>query len=147
MSADELIPESADLIVYAARLTRTARSHIRDAPLAGIRVLSLLDEHGPSGIGELATRDQCSQPTMSGVVAGLLNRGWVDKQRRRSDARVTLVSLTDLGREMLTDLRTHNARIVADAVADTPSISAEDLTTAVRVLREVLDHSSQKGNQ
>ena len=38
---------------------------------AGARVLSLLDQHGPLGVGALATVDRCSQPTMSATVAAV----------------------------------------------------------------------------
>lgn len=138
---------AAELVIHSARLSRIAREHIHDAPFAGIRVLSLLDEHGASGVGELAERDRCSQPTMSGVVKGLADRGWVAKTTHPDDARACLVSMTGAGRDALADVRARTARTIADGVSDEKSITADELATAVRVLRTVLERPSKKGSQ
>src|SRR6185437_2970666 len=96
----------SELTLYAARLIRLLR---REHPQpVGMRVLSILDEVGPVGITQLAAIDQCSQPTMSGTVTGLVERGWVTKQPDPADARGSLVSLTRTGRRTLADTRRAN---------------------------------------
>lgn len=145
--SDELLAASGDLIMYAARVVRASRQHIHETPAAGVRVLSLIDEHGPSGISQLAAHDRCSQPTMSGAVAGLVERGWVDRARDPADARASLVHLTDAGRHALAVVRERNAEAVATAVADDKHLTAQDLDTAVTVLRRILETTSEKGNQ
>lgn len=137
---------SSDLVTYAARLVRASRQHIHSTPPAGIRVLSLIDEHGPSGVGRLAEHDRCSQPTMSGTVATLVERGWVTKEPSPDDARASLVTLTGSGREALAVVRRRNAEAVANTVSAHPTLSHDDLATAVTVLREVLEATSQKGS-
>lgn len=136
----------SDLVVHAARLVRAVR---RDLELpAGTRVLSLLDEHGPLGITQLADLDRCSQPTMSGAVTHLVGQGWVTKAPNPDDARSSLVALTDAGRAELAGVRRRHGERVAELVAAHPSLSTEDLATAVAVLRGVLDDiSPQKGSQ
>lgn len=138
-----LLRSSNDLITQAARLVRASRQHIHTTPAAGIRVLSLLDEHGPSGISQLAAHDRCSQPTMSGAVAGLAERGWVEKTPDPNDARVLLVHLTDEGRKALETVRDRNAAAVAAAIEAHPELTSEDLDTAVAVLRAVLEATKE----
>src|SRR5690349_6037711 len=80
----------------------------------GMRVLSILDESGPLGITQLAAIDQCRQPTMSGTVNGLVERGWVTKKPDPDDARGSLVSLTAAGRRTLASARSANGEAIAD---------------------------------
>lgn len=127
---------SSELVVYAARLVRTVRSRHQLPP--GFRVLSMLDEHGPVGVTRLAELDGCSQPTMSATVAGLAERGWVEKHPRPGDARASVVHLTDAGRAELRRARSANAATVADLVAASGH-TAHDVATAVSVLRDLLE--------
>jgi DNA-binding MarR family transcriptional regulator len=135
---------SSDLVVYAARLVRAVR-RLHELP-PGFRVLSLLDEHGPLGITALAAIDRSSQPTMSGVVAGLVARGLVDKQPNPADARGSVVTLGDLGRRELSRVRGEYGATVAGRFAAHPTHTPEDLATAVAVLHDLLDPDLSKGN-
>lgn len=137
MPTSDLETLSSDLVVYAARLVRAVRRAIEQP--AGVRVLALLDELGPQGVSALAAADRCSQPTMSGTVAGLVDRGWVEKTPHPEDRRSTLVTLTAVGRAELARVRRTNGEAVAARIAAHPTHSAEDLATAVAVLRDVLD--------
>ena len=94
---------SSDLVVYAARLVRAVR-RANELP-AGFRVLSLLDEHGPLGITALATADRCSQPTMSGAVSALADRGWVDKQPNPEEIHQVASRLASVGWPLATASR------------------------------------------
>ncbi len=147
-TTEELRELSSDLVVHAARLVRAVRRALEQP--AGVRVLSLLDQYGPLGITQLAAADRSSQPTMSGAVAGLVERGWVDKRPNPADARSSVVTLTDAGSEELLRIRRMNGELVAArlAAAAHPH-STEDLATAVAVLRDVLDSdpepSTEKG--
>ncbi|WP_343906395.1 MarR family winged helix-turn-helix transcriptional regulator [Nocardioides aquiterrae] len=136
---------ASDLVVHAARLVRAVRRELH-LP-AGIRILSLLDEFGPLGITRLADLDRSSQPSMSGAVTQLVDEGWVSKAPNPDDARASVVTLTDAGRAELTRVRAAFGARVAGIVADHPTITAEDLGTAVAVLRAVLgDTSLQEGS-
>ncbi|MDN5894020.1 MAG: hypothetical protein L0H93_08335, partial [Nocardioides sp.] len=95
--------------------------------------------------GRLAEYDRGSQPTMAGAVAGLVARVWVTKEPDPEDARAALVTLTEAGREALAVVRRRNAEAIAAAVTDHPHLSPDDLATAVSVLRELLEATSQKG--
>ncbi len=61
--------------MLSARLVREVRRHNAELPAATTRLLSLLDELGPSTVSDLAAQDRCSQPTMTGIVNGLVTQG------------------------------------------------------------------------
>jgi DNA-binding MarR family transcriptional regulator len=127
------------LVVLSARLVREVRRNTADPPAASIRLMSLLDELGPSTVGGLAEADRCTQPTMTGIVNGLVAKGWVQRDPHPDDARSTLVSMTADGRRTLTAVRRRNATLVAERIAASGR-STEDLATAVAVLSDLLGH-------
>jgi DNA-binding MarR family transcriptional regulator len=128
---------SNDLVVLSARLVREVRRNTAELPAASTRLLSLLDELGPSTVGALALADRCSQPTMTGIVNGLVDKGWVQRAAHPDDARASLVSMTTRGREKLTAVRVRNATLVAERLAASGR-STEELATAVAVLSDLL---------
>jgi DNA-binding MarR family transcriptional regulator len=135
---------ASDLVVHAARLVRAVRREF-DLP-AGTRILSLLDEHGPVGITQLAGLDRCSQPTMSAAVAQLAEQGLVTKAPNPADGRGSVVTLTAAGRQQLGHVRRLYGERIAGLLDAHPTHTTEDLATAVAVLRAVLDTSnSEKG--
>jgi DNA-binding MarR family transcriptional regulator len=130
---------SNDLVVLSARLVREVRRNSLDFPAASIRLMSLLDELGPSTVGALAHADRCSQPSMSGLVNGLVDKGWVQRDPHPDDARASLVSMTPEGRQKLTTVRRRNATLVAERI-EASDRSPEELATAVAVLSDLLRH-------
>ncbi|MFC7493066.1 MULTISPECIES: MarR family winged helix-turn-helix transcriptional regulator [unclassified Nocardioides] len=133
---------ASDLVVQAARLVRAVRREL-ELP-APSRILSLLDETGPVGITRLAELDRCSQPTMSNAVTQLVERGWATKAPNPEDARSSVVTLADAGRDELQRVRALNGERVATLLAGTHT--SEEVATAVAVLRDVLAASNtQKG--
>jgi DNA-binding MarR family transcriptional regulator len=127
---------ASDLVVLAARLTRAVRREI-DHP-AGARALSLLDEHGPSGVTALAAADRCSQPTMTATLRTLREQGLVERRPHPHDGRASVVSLTAAGGAELARIRRANAELVTARLAATHH-TAEEVATTVAVLRDVLD--------
>jgi len=132
---------SNDLVVLSARLVREVRRNSVDLPAASTRLMSLIDELGPSTVGALAQADRCSQPTMTGLVNGLVDKGWVQRDPHPDDARSALVSMTPAGRTKLTAVRRRNAALVAERI-ESSGRSEEELATAVAVLSDLLhtDH-------
>lgn len=128
---------ASDLVVHAARLVRAVRRMV-DLP-AAVRLLSILDEHGPLGVSRLAALDRCSQPTMSAAVAAAAERGWVDKQPNPDDARGSVVTLTAAGRDELARIRRTHGEAVAARLAALPHRTPEDVATAVAVLRDLVE--------
>jgi DNA-binding MarR family transcriptional regulator len=136
---------SSDLAMYAARLVRLIRQN-NPQIAAGVRVMSVLDQHGALGVTSLAQLDNCSQPTMTGIVRQLLEQGWVSKQPHPSDARSTLIELSRPGRTELARVRAANAELVASRIAEHPQHSVADLAAAVAVLRDLVTDPIQPIN-
>ncbi len=128
---------SNELVVLVARLVRDVRRRNVDLPAASTRLMSLLDELGPSTVGRLADHDRCSQPTMTGLVNGLVDRGWAERSPHPDDSRANLVTLTAPGRTTLATLRRHNADLIAERIA-AAGRSVDDLETAVALLRDLV---------
>jgi DNA-binding MarR family transcriptional regulator len=138
--SDELLALGQELVAYAGRLVRAARRGADPGtPMAGIRVLALLDDHGPLGVSRLAQLDPCSQPTMSGTVAALEARGWVTKSPHPGDARANVVSPTADGTAALHAVRRRQAEQVVARLAETDH-EVQDLAAAVAVLRDLTTH-------
>jgi DNA-binding MarR family transcriptional regulator len=139
----ELVDACSDLVVYASRLVRAVRR--RHEMSAGLRVLALLDQHGPLGITQLATLDRCSQPTMSAAVGNLVERGWLGKEPHPSDRRGSVVALTDAGSAELRRVRRANGEAIASRLEELTDHTVEEVATAVAVLRDLLDTDFAEG--
>ena len=127
---------ASDLVTQAARLVRTMRRR-QELP-AGVRVLSVLDELGPLTVTQLAAAYSCSQPTMTGLVNQLLRQSWVTKRPHPTDTRAALVVPTRAGAAELARVRRLNGEVVAAQLAQHPTLTSEELGTAVTVLRALL---------
>jgi DNA-binding MarR family transcriptional regulator len=133
-------PIGAELLRVIARINRwaTRQADVRIPPAQG-RLLAQIDELGPARIGDLARADHCSQPTMTTQVQRLEERGWVRRVSDPVDARAVLISLTDLGRTLLTDVRRERAAVLAPYVDGLSESQRARLADAVATLSDVLD--------
>ncbi|WP_238993344.1 MarR family winged helix-turn-helix transcriptional regulator [Nocardioides caldifontis] len=138
-----LVDACSDLVMYASRLTRAIRR--RHEMSAGLRVLALLDQHGPLGITQLAHLDRCSQPTMSAAVGGLVERGWLAKEPHPTDRRGSVVALTDEGSAELRRARRANGEAIAARVRERTDHTTDEVLTAVAVLRDLLETDDDEG--
>jgi DNA-binding MarR family transcriptional regulator len=133
--SNDLEEQSSELVVYAARLVRAIRRRVGHP--AGIRILALLDELGPQGVTQLAAADRSSQPTVSGAVRLLEEQGLVSREADDSDARRSVVRLTEAGRNLLAEARRENGAAVAERLERTGH-TADDVAAAVAVLRDIM---------
>ena len=131
----ELEQQSSELVVHAARLVRAIRRRVGHP--AGIRILALLDELGPLGVTELAAVDRSSQPTVSGAVRQLEDQLLVARAADPSDARRSVVRLTDEGERRLAEARRENGHAVAERLERTGH-TADEVSAAVALLRDVM---------
>lgn len=138
MPTSDSLDTSASLVLQASRLIRILRRHSSyQIPAASVRLLSLVDEYKSAAVKHLAAIDQCSQPTMTGLVNGAVERGWLRRQQNPSDARSSLVSLTSAGREQLAEARVHHAMLI-QSLAERANVGTEDLSRAVDVLEGIV---------
>jgi len=81
-----------------ARLSRVLENHAAtDLSLPQYRVLGLLAS-GHERAGDLAARLAVTKPTLTSLVDGLVERGYVVRETLPGDRRVVRVAITDAGR-------------------------------------------------
>ena len=100
--------ELEDLIVAAIRrLMRAVDLHSRrlvdEYGLTGPQLATLQEaaKAGPLAASSLARAVHLSSATMTGILTRLEKRGFVERTRGESDRRTVMVSITDIGREVL----------------------------------------------
>lgn len=80
-------------------------------------------------MGELAARESVSQPTMTGIVNRLAADDLVERRSDASDARASVIALTNAGMAELERSRAASAESVRPAL---DALEAEDLRTLER---------------
>ena len=90
------------LIVAAHALTRVAALQTRsETPSTQWRTLTILRDHGPLRVGELARLSRVTQPGMTRLVGQMAELGLIERSTDAADSRVTVVTVTPLGLEAL----------------------------------------------
>lgn len=90
------------LILAVHALTRIASIDTHtDAPAARWRTLTLLRDHGPQRLGDLATLSRVTQPGMTRLIGQMDASGLVTRSAHPDDSRVSVVSATTAGLDAL----------------------------------------------
>lgn len=97
-------------------------------------LLRLLLDRGALPAGELAAAAGASSATVSQMLDGLENDGYVERIRSDADRRVVLVALTRRGKEKLAAKHDLWRRRWQEALAD---VETADLEVAARVLERI----------
>jgi DNA-binding MarR family transcriptional regulator len=128
-----------ELLAVVARFNRLATQRSRPPlPWAQARLLSMIEEAGEARISDLATRDNCSQPTMTTQVRRLEEAGLATRSADPSDARAVLIRITDEGVRTLQDVRRNRAAVIDPLLAQLDPADREVLASAVDVFRRLL---------
>jgi DNA-binding MarR family transcriptional regulator len=136
-----------DLLTTMARVTRWAGRQAQLAlPVAQLRVLSHLDDLGPTRISALAAVDRCAQPTMSVLVQRLEEHGLVDRQADPDDTRASVIRLNADGRRALRAARLAAGRPIARRLTAGGEAEVRRAAEAVALLRRLLDDEATKGS-
>jgi DNA-binding MarR family transcriptional regulator len=146
MSADRpQPPESAhlddvamELLSHAAMLVRLVQRELPgDVGPTAAGVMTALEER-PHRISELVDSERLAQPTLTALVIGLENRGWVRRTRDETDRRAVWVSLTEAGRARKRQLHAEVDALLHERLADTPPQLRRSLREAVTTLELVV---------
>ena len=101
-----------------------------------------LDAHGPRTQVQLATASGCEPPTITGSVRKLEDAGLVVRTPSPTDGRVTIVDLSDSGRQLLPALKEAWVQLGESTVAEV-QLPAEHLTDVLRELARSLGRSDR----
>jgi DNA-binding MarR family transcriptional regulator len=136
---------SLDTAAIAARLrlgvTRLAR-RLRQEAEAGITpsmlsALSTLDRQGTLTIGDLCAVEQVQPPTMTRIVAALLEAGLIAREPDPADGRVAWVRLTPEGRRLLERSRGRKEAYLAKALRELDPRELATLEDATEILERI----------
>jgi DNA-binding MarR family transcriptional regulator len=126
----------SDLVQLAGRVTRFAHrvSGGPEGP-ATWRTLAVLQQSGPMRLGELAAMSQVAQPTMTKIVAGLVEREWVKRIADADDARAWQIGISAKGIIQLTEWRDHLATALLPFFDDLGEDERSTIQKAVELVR------------
>lgn len=109
-ASTELAQQMRDSIRTAVQMTRLLE-YPGDLSTPQVSVLNTLSSE-PVRIGDLAALGGVTQPGMSQLVSRLEGAGLVERTRSDEDARVTLVEITDEGRNALERVNRERNRVL-----------------------------------
>ncbi|MFD4957211.1 MarR family winged helix-turn-helix transcriptional regulator [Microbacterium sp. NPDC058389] len=131
------------LIVAAHTLTRLAALETaNETPAAQWRTLTILREHGPLRVGELARLSRVTQPGMTRLVGQMVEQGLLTRATDAADSRATVVEATPLGLEALHTWLLHLTSALAPHFDDLTADEWDALRTTARVLTRNLDRAA-----
>lgn len=134
-----------DTAALAARLrlavTRLARKLRREAEPgitpSMLAALSSVDRQGPLTMSELCVVEQVQPPSMTRIVAALVDVGLVSRESDPSDGRVAWVTVTPQGRKLLDRSRGRKEAYLAKALRDLDAHELETLEEAAAILESL----------
>ena len=123
-----------------ARLSRMLENHgPTDLSLSQYRVLGLLSE-GEERASQLAARLAVAKPTLTAIVDGLVERGYVARETSQGDRRAVRLSITRAGRTAVVQAG-DQLRGVLDDLIDRCA-HPDRVLAALDELRQALDERS-----
>lgn len=124
---------------YTAEMSSILKSISMDQPRW--RVLMLLDDKNPSTVSELSRRSVTKMSTITRILIRMESQGLVTKTPFHGDNRVTNISITDKGQEVVSDLRKISARIYERAFQGFSEKQIGEFVHTLKLVRENLTKS------
>ena len=123
------------------RLQRSAEKNLSkaDISVADYRILKLLRDEGSSPMNGLCRVTMLSQPTITGTVDKLEERGLVERVRSRQDRREVFIALTSKGAEVLRRGEDMHRKFVEKSLSVLDKGQVEAVVDLLRKLADVSD--------
>jgi len=109
-----------------------------DAGVADAHALSEL-ARGPMRQMDLVDRLGLAKSTVSRVVAGMVNRGWVGREATNSDGRGVMLMLTDEGVDAAVRLQRARRQRMEALLNQVPPGRRDDVVEVLRLLQQAAD--------
>src|SRR4051794_7355918 len=142
MPENEIPALSSDLRMSVMRLARRLRNQRSDElglPLAQLTALATLDRSGPMSPGELAVCEHVSAPSMTRVLAALVDGGLVERASHPTDGRQQVVSVTPEAHDLLEADRRRRDAWLAQRLAGLTETERRALRAAAPVLAKLAE--------
>jgi MarR family transcriptional regulator, 2-MHQ and catechol-resistance regulon repressor len=122
------------------RVQRAAEKNLLRSGLAPaeLRILRVLREHGSSPMNRFCAETMLSQPSITGVVDKLEERGLVERVRSLEDRREVLIAITRKGSEAYAKGEETHRRFVERSLS---VLREEEVVSLVELLKRLADAS------
>jgi DNA-binding MarR family transcriptional regulator len=133
--------QAAELRVSLLKVARRLRSEKSDRELSDSQysTLAVLDRCGPLTPRALAEYERVQPPSMTRTLAGLLERGLVDRSSDLVDRRQVIVRLTEPGALAVKETRRRRDAWLARRLAELHPSERAVLAEASEILRRIAD--------
>lgn len=136
---------AARLRLAIGRIGRRMRADSGIGPTPSqVSALATVDKFGPLRIGDLASREGVTAPTMTRVVAALEAQGHLERTSDPEDGRSSLVGLSASGRELLDTINRDRTRYLASQLAGLDEGQRDLLESALPVLEALASDESSR---
>src|SRR5882757_6709347 len=121
---------------------RPIRQHMRRRRAAGLsipqfRSLCFVERYDGTSLSMVADHLDLSLPTVSRMISGLVQRGYMQRKNSEDDRRHVSLSLRPRGQAVMREARTATQKFLAQKFESLPLEQREALVTAMQSLREV----------
>lgn len=124
-------------VLRLARRLRQVRDESVELTTNQLSAMSVLLENGDLLMGELAAMEKVQPPSMTRIVNGLEERGYLARKADPGDKRQCVVTLTDPGKQILLANRRRRNEWLAKRIAELDADEREVLRKAVGILEKV----------
>ncbi|MGW3939279.1 MarR family winged helix-turn-helix transcriptional regulator [Streptomyces phaeochromogenes] len=130
--SEDSLQETARALTDLASVVVRAVTDRRGMSFTAASALARLEREGPARLTALAAAEGVTQPSMTQLVQRLERQALVLRIDDPEDGRVTLVAITDTGREVLAERRQERDTRLAALLSSLPDEEQQALATAMR---------------
>ena len=143
--SNDVSDSSSDEELAARLRLATGRLHRRFSRLAvggltpsQLSVLVTIEQYGPLRLGDLATREVITPPTVTRLVASLQDRELVSRVTDPEDGRAALIEIAPAGRLLLDRIRRERTVAIAERLGRLDPATRAQVGSAVELLEYLL---------
>jgi DNA-binding MarR family transcriptional regulator len=104
-----------------------------------LSVLVTVEQHGPLRLGDLATREVITPPTVTRLVASLQDRSLVNRVTDPEDGRAALIEVSKSGLVLLEEIRRERTAFIAQRLGRLEPDERAHVASAVLLLEQLID--------
>lgn len=137
---------AGDLAIAVVRLARhlRLRRETTTLTLSQFSAMSTLHRDGPMTAGTLATRERVRPPSMTRVVAALVEAGMVTRSPHATDRRLSILTLTPAGAESVTTSAQAREQWLHDQLEHLPPEQRATLDAGAHIIERILAASDYR---
>jgi DNA-binding MarR family transcriptional regulator len=140
VGSDEEVELAARMRLAVGRLHRRfSRRAVAGLTPSQLSVLVTVEQHGPLRLGDLANREVITPPTVTRLVASLLDNALVKRVTDPEDGRAALIEISDSGVTLLEEIRRERTAFIAQRIARLDPAARAHVAEAVGLLEQLID--------